>query len=229
VLKGFEINITIGGQVCAGGIEIGQKVSSEIKKPNFSKVMLRKLARKLGTNIHGVVRKERSFSSFGVRIANKLESVISEGSLYGYHNDSGMFWHVPQYLQKSEKKLPGQISDAEYIEAFFSVGYQQANSDGSVIVKRGGCLNMKGESNVFHVGVFAPREKRIIKMADRLKVGVGEAKLLLEKFDAERRAWFRKIADTEPEDQNLYDLVIESDNIFNEDKSVRKIIAAITQ
>ena len=88
---------------------------------------------------------------------------------------------------------------------------------------------MKSESNVFHVGVFAPREKRIIKMAERLNVGVGEAKALLEKFDAERRAWFRKIADTEPEDQNLYDLVIESDNIFNEDKYVRKIITAIAQ
>ena len=57
----------------------------------------------------------------------------------------------------------------------------------------------------------------------------GEAKELLEKFDVERRAWFRKIADTEPEDQNLYDLVIESDNIFNEDKYVRKIITAIAQ
>ena len=39
----------------------------------------------------------------------------------------------------------------------------------------------------------------------------------------------RKLADTEPEDQNLYDLVIESDNIFNEDESVRKIVTAIAQ
>ena len=200
-----------------------------MKKPNFSRIILRKLARKLGTDVHGVVRKERSFSSFGVRIAIKLENLISEGSLYGFHNDSGMFWNIPEYRERAVKKLPGQISDAEYIEAFFSVGNEQTSSEGSVIIKRGGCLNMKSESNVFHVGVFAPREKRIIKMAERLNVGNGEAKALLEKFDAERRAWFRKIADTEPEDQNLYDLVIESDNIFNEDKYVRKIITAIAQ
>ena len=108
--------------------------------------MLRKLARKLGTDVHGVVRKERSFSSFGVRIANRLESLVSEGSLYGFHNESGMFWNIPEHRETSVKKLPGQISDSEYIKAFFSIGNEQTSSEGSVIIKRGGCLNMKNQS-----------------------------------------------------------------------------------
>ena len=224
--KEMTINITIDGQVCAGGLEIGKKLSSHVDRPNYSMVMLRRLARKLGTDVHGVVRKERSFSSLKVRFINRLEVMMSGGHYYGFHSDSGMAWHIP-YPQKLNKKLPGEISDTEYIDAFYSIGKKQTKSSGAIIVKRGGCLNMKSSSNVFHIGIFAPREKRIIKMVQRLNVGIGEAEALLEKFDTQRREWFRKISDAEPEDQALYDLVINSDNTFSEKKNIQQILEVL--
>ena len=34
----------------------------------------------------------------------------------------------------------------------------------------------------------------------------------MHRFDNDRRAWFSKLADTEPEDHNLYDIVLDVDH-----------------
>jgi cytidylate kinase len=45
-----------------------------------------------------------------------------------------------------------------------------------------------------------------------LQVGAGEAARLVRRFDNDRRAWFSKLAGTEPEDRNLYDIVLDVDH-----------------
>jgi cytidylate kinase len=49
-------------------------------------------------------------------------------------------------------------------------------------------------------------------LAKRLRIGIGEASKLVRRFDNDRRAWFAKLANTEPEDRSLYDLVLDVDH-----------------
>jgi cytidylate kinase len=98
----------------------------------------------------------------------------------------------------------------------------------SVVVKRGGCLSMINSPGVVHVGIFAPRDLRERRLARRFRVGIGEAGKLVRRFDNDRRAWFEKLADTEPENRDLYDIVLDVDHTTSDsdiaDKLVRESI-----
>jgi cytidylate kinase len=98
----------------------------------------------------------------------------------------------------------------------------------SVVVKRGGCLSMINSPGVVHVGIFAPRDLRERRLTRRFRVGIGEAGKLVRRFDNDRRAWFEKLADTEPENRDLYDIVLDVDHTTSDsdiaDKLVRESI-----
>jgi cytidylate kinase len=112
----------------------------------------------------------------------------------------------------TKRYLPNQISTDEYRDAFYATSEDLRNMGNSVVVKRGGCLNLTDTLGVVHVGIFAPREQREARLAKRLRVGASEAAKLVRRFDNDRRAWFEKLANTEPEDRSLYDIVLDVDH-----------------
>ena len=52
----------------------------------------------------------------------------------------------------------------------------------------------------------------------------GEAAKLVRRFDNDRRAWFAKLADTEPEDRNLYDIVLDLDHSVSDSEIADQVV-----
>ena len=218
------LTITIGGQAGAGGHEIGAEVSRQLGLPLVRTLAIRKLARRLNASVDAVVRKELGFGSRRVRFANALEYGLYRSAMYGWDPNLAVelgFWSP----HESEKRyLPDQIGTEEYREAFYATSDDLRSLGNSVVVKRGGCLNMQDDPEVVHVGIFAPREQRERRLSQRLKVGAGEAAKLVRRFDNDRRAWFDKLAGTEPEDRDLYDIVLDVDHIESDADIAERLV-----
>lgn len=218
------LTITIGGQAGAGGHEIGAEVSKKLGLPLVRTLAIRKLARRLDASVDAVVRKELAFGSKRIRIANALEYGLYRSAMYGWDphlaSDFG-FW---SNSEPDKRYLPDQITTDEYRDAFYATSADLRSMGDSVVVKRGGCLNLGDEPGVVHVGIFAPREQRARRLSRRLSVGMGEAAKLVRRFDNDRRAWFSKLAGTEPEDRSLYDIVLDVDHETSDSEIADRLV-----
>ena len=208
---GPMLTITIGGQAGAGGHEIGAVVSRKLGLPLVRTLAIRKLARRLNASVDAVVRKELAFGSRRMRFANALEYGLYRSAMYGWDPHMAVDFGFWDEAQSSKRFLPDQISTDEYCDAFYAIADDLRSLGDSIVVERGGCLNMTDTPGVVHVGMFAPREHRERRIARRLQVGASEAAKLVKRFDNDRRAWFSKLANTEPEDRSLYNIVLDVD------------------
>jgi cytidylate kinase len=204
--------ITIGGQAGAGGHEIGAEVSKKLGLPLVRTLAIRKLARRLDASVDAVVRKELAFGSKRVRFANALEYGLYRSAMYGWDPHLAVDFGFWSNTGSTKRYLPAQITTAEYRDAFYATSDDLRSMGDSVVVKRGGCLNLGDSPGVVHVGIFAPLAQREQRLARRLRVGAGEAAKLVKRFDRDRRAWFSNLANTEPEDRSLYDIVLDVDH-----------------
>ena len=218
------LTITIGGQAGAGGHEIGAEVSRKLGLPFIQTLAIRKLARRLDASVDAVVRKELAFGSRRIRFANALEYGLYRSAMYGWDPHLAVDFGFWSRSDSTRRYLPDQITDDEYKDAFYATSDDLRTLGDSVVVKRGGCLNLTDTPGVVHVGIFAPRDQRERRLSRRMKVGIKEASKLVRRFDNDRRAWFGKLADTEPEDRNLYDIVLDVDHGTSDSEIADKIV-----
>ncbi len=218
------LTITIGGQSGAGAHEIGAKVSKKLGLPLVRTLAIRKLARRLDASVDAVVRKELSFGSKRIRFANALEYGLYRSAMYGWDPHLTVDFGFWSDTESTKRYLPDQIGTDEYRDAFYAISDDLRSMGDTVVVKRGGCLNLTNDPGVVHVGIFAPRDHREQRIARRLRVGAGEAAKLVRRFDNDRRAWFAKLAGTEPEDRSLYDIVLDLDHTNHDSEIADKIV-----
>jgi CMP/dCMP kinase len=218
------LTITIGGQAGAGGHEIGAEVSKKLGLPLVRTLAIRKLARRLDASVDAVVRKELAFGSRRIRFANALEYGLYRSAMYGWDPHLAVDFGFWSKSDSPKRYLPDQISDDEYRDAFYATSDDLRTLGDSVVVKRGGCLSLIETPGVVHVGIFAPLDQRERRLSRRMKVGIKEASKLVRRFDNDRRAWFGKLADTDPEDRNLYDIVLDVDHGTSDSEIADKIV-----
>ena len=218
------LTITIGGQAGAGGHEIGAEVSKKLGLPLVGTLAIRKLARRLDASVDAVVRKELAFGSRRIRFANALEYGLYRSAMYGWDPHLAVDFGFWSKSDSPKRYLPDQISDDEYRDAFYATSDDLRTLGDSVVVKRGGCLSLIETPGVVHVGIFAPLDQRERRLSRRMKVGIKEASKLVRRFDNDRRAWFGKLADTDPEDRNLYDIVLDVDHGTSDSEIADKIV-----
>jgi hypothetical protein len=140
--------------------------------------------------------------------------------MYGWDPHLAVDFGFWSDADSSKRYLPDQISTDEYRDAFYAISDDLRSLGDSVVVKRGGCLSLTDSPGVVHVGIFAPREQRDRRLANRLRIGIGEASKLVRRFDNDRRAWFSNLANTEPEDRSLYDIVLDVDHHAMSDSEI---------
>ncbi|MEE8045718.1 MAG: cytidylate kinase-like family protein [Dehalococcoidia bacterium] len=218
------LTITIGGQAGAGAHEIGAEVSRKLGVPLVRTLAIRKLARRLDASVDAVVRKELAFGSRRIRFANALEYGLYRSAMYGWDPHLAVDFGFWADNESSKRYLPDQIGTDEYRDAFYATSDDLRSMGDSVVVKRAGCLNLINDPGVVHVGIFAPIEQRETRLSKRLRVGAGEAAKLVRRFDNDRRAWFAKLADTEPEDRNLYDIVLDVDHSRSDSEIADQVV-----
>ncbi len=220
--------LTLGGQAGAGAPEVGGLLSKDLRIRYVEKLAFRRLARNLGATAEAVSRKELSFSSRKDRLIQKLEQVFTQFGWYGA--DISMGGLSPHLLydakQDSLKRLPAEISDEEYMEGIYATADQfvQEGED-LVYVKRAGALTLRDYPEANHVGLFAPKDQRTRRIADRLSLGTGEAEEVLEGLEKARAGWYAAIADADPMDRSLYSVTFDIDETSNSDAAVSRALA----
>ncbi len=210
--------ITVGGQAGAGGIEIGRLVADHIDATYVQKQAIRRVARDLDATVDAVVRKELAYYSRWKRFGHQVEAWLAQmGRTWAGDTWSTAGIYTTELMTGSERRdLPGLISDAEYKSSVFSVAERYLTEGNVILTHRAGCLTLKDRPEAIHVGVFAPKDNRIARVAYRYRIGNQEAEEWVDTMDQARSAWFQHLADQDPQDRSIYDLALDVADLGDE-------------
>lgn len=207
------IALTIDGQTGVGTFEVGRITARSLDARYIQHRAIRRMARRLGATVNAVSRKELSFARGRfVRLAYSLQAAFERMGYYGY-DPTGVLASpmLLSPLPADRKTLPGQISDAAYLEAVHAVAGELMSEGNLVLVNRAGCATLRQFPEVTHVGLFASEDFRVKRVARRRNVGHLEAMDMVRALDSARTAWFRKLGAADPADPANYDLKLHTD------------------
>ncbi|MCH7734701.1 MAG: cytidylate kinase-like family protein [Chloroflexi bacterium] len=226
--------ITIGGQVGAGADELGAVVASRLGYDYVERLALQMIAKEVRSTTQAVWLKENHLCTWRERLGGTLARMLENMGTYGTM-DEGMGYPMmgaPFYDLPADRKIvrkgPHDIPDDEHADAVQLVNARLAETGALVLVKRGGCLTLRGRSNTLHVGLFAPRDYRVVNLAKRMGIGPLEASEFLEARESHRTRYFNRVGGTDPEDRTLYDVIIRMDRL-DQKRAVTQVIEAIPQ
>jgi cytidylate kinase len=137
---------------------------------------------------------------------DKVEKALSD---YGFHASVvGKF---------DEKKPPFwdsfQIQRKKFLHSLEAVIYDFARKGNGVIVGRGGQVLLKDFPGVFHVRIMAPFGVRLKRLMAQEGMEEREATRILHRSDRDSAGFLRSFFDTDWEDQELYDLIINTQKL----------------
>ena len=218
---------TIGGQAGAGAPEIGRKVARELGGRYVEHMALRRLARELGASAEAVTRKELGFCSRRDRFLASLELLFSRIGWYGADFAADGYPAVPYMLDRPDvKTLPAEISDKEYVAGVYRTAHSFIDEGNDVIlVKRAGCITLKDQPGVVHLGLFSPWASRVNRMANRLGVGISDAEDIVLGLEKARAGWFTKISGADPSDPDLYTLKFETGETMSDEQVAQRAVS----
>ena len=215
--------ITIGGQMGSGCLEIGTGISKRIGGNYVELAALRKTTRRLDATVEAVVRKELAYGSRLARIGHRLELWISYMGRYpGDPSIHGMVYEPP-IEWPAKKTLPAEISDKDYRAAIHATAAEYASGPSVVLGRRAGVVTLREVPEAVHVGLFAPRDARIVRIANRMGVGPGEAEEVLSDLERARAGWFDHLAGVHPHDKSLYDIAVDATGFADDEHAAERI------
>jgi len=195
--------ITIDGQIGAGGPELGKRVARMF---DFDYVDRIALPRSLTAG-------QIVTPGFTERFWTIVERAVSGFALGNAAGDP--YFNVPEALilpltwdSEGPSMAHDEDSEESTVENLFDLG-------NTVLVHRAGCLEA-GERSVLKVGLFASWEDRVERIMKRegLK-SASDAEYTIERREKLQREYFGDVHGAEPEDQGLYDIIVDtsSENI----------------
>ena len=220
------VTVTVGGQAGAGGLEVGPHIAGLIEARYVHHLALRKIARRLNATVSAVVHKELNFSSGWATFLSHLEVALNRTPWHGMHPAAMPIFTWPVEAP-DRKEFAGEISDRDYVSAAYETAAELANQGRLVIAKRAGCLTLRDMPHAVHVGLFASKHSRVLRMADRLDLGYLDASQVLASLEKARKAWFHKLGGTEPDDPTLYDVRVSTDFDRSDLQSARRVLEAV--
>ena len=215
--------ITIGGQMGSGCLEIGTGIARRIDGNYVELAALRKTTRRLDATVEAVVRKELSYGSRLTRIGHMLELWFSYMGRYPGDSIAHEWGYDPPIEWPAKKTMPAQITDDQYRAAIFETAAEYASGPSVVLGRRAGAVALREVPEVVHVGLFAPLDARIARLATRMGVGSGEAEEALRELERARAAWFDVLGNAHPHDESLYDIAVDPTDFLDDDKAAQRI------
>lgn len=199
-MGGTEMSvITIDGQIGAGGPELGKRVARMF---DFDYVDRIALPRSLTAG------KQVAEPRFTERFWSIVERAVSGFALGNAAGDP--YFNVPEALilpltwdSEGPSMAHDEESEETTVENLFDLG-------NTVLVHRAGCLEA-GERSVLKVGLFASWEDRVARIMKRegLK-SASDAEYTIERREKLQREYFGDVHGAEPDDQSLYDIIVDT-------------------
>jgi cytidylate kinase len=202
--------ITIRGQMGSGAPEIGRLIANKLQFDYVDREVIDKVAELLQGPKHDIEMKEMPPGSLSRRILEALKRAYPSSRKVGllprweYEGVSLPTWDIP-------------LDDTRYLPALKSVINDLAKIGSIVIRGRGSQFILKDLPEAVHVLVVASNELRVKRVMENLKLGEGNAKKEIARFDSSRREFIKRYFNAELEDPLDYDLVINTNHLTFED------------
>lgn len=207
--------ITVSGSLASGAREVAQAVARELQLDYVDQEILVEAARELGVSVAAVEQHDERPASIGERLASVMRTLMERSASAGSTDpvSGGGLEMVLARTYGEAAELPsdaprGQLDDASYLRTLTSVIHDVAARGNVVILGRGSQAILQHEPATLHVYITAPKEQRSAALAERDGVSEQEAERRIKRSDQYREAFHRRYFKIDPEDPELYDLML---------------------
>jgi cytidylate kinase len=206
--------ITINGPVGCGAVETGQLVAQRLNINYVDRLVFAQAAKLVRSPVGALIDKEQRVDRFRDRLARFLGNVLEHCALYP--DDSEPYFSSVEMLPsrtypelaREPTSISQKVSDKVFIEAVNDVVKGLYRSGDVVIIGRGANLILADAPGVLHVGMLAPREMRVETIMWRERFTREQAQAYVEEVEQARVDFFRKFFKVNPNDPNLYHIVL---------------------
>jgi len=226
--------ITVSRQLGSLGSYIAAAVAQKLQLRYLDREILHRAAEAAGypdeTMITYLENKEKIPGLIG-RVLNILATIppvpaIPSATLREHHTHIARTTSTDISQEKAIAHLQAEYCRAEiaksYAELVQKIILRYAQVGNAMIVGRGGQVILRDIPGVLHVQIIASEKIRSRRVSQRMKLNLEEAAERVQQDDRNRRRYIKHFHDTEWQDPNLYDLILNTDKI-SADLAVRII------
>ena len=207
--------ITINGPIGSGPVSIGQMVAEELKLNFVDRLVFTAAARLMGSPVGALIDKEQRVDRFRDRLGRFIQTMLERSAVSGVSAEPyfgrGIETLPPETYAELAENLSAEthkVDDKAFLDATTAVVNDLYGQGNVVIIGRGANVILADSPGVLHVGLLAPMEARVETMMAREHLDRDEAQAYLEELDTARSAFFRKFYEAQPNDPNLFHLML---------------------
>jgi cytidylate kinase len=204
--------VTIRGQLGSGAPDIGREVARIIQGDYVDREIIESIAQLVGHPKDQVAEKERISPRLVQRVMAALARALKRsGSIESAYSRT---WQEP-------------LDDTKYLDALESV-IQALALEGNIVIRgRGSQFILHNNPSALHVLVIAPLRDRIKRVMATSAIDEDAARMQIEEFDNNRRAFIQRFFKCELENPDYYDLIVNTEHLRYE--VAARIIATTAQ
>jgi cytidylate kinase len=181
--------VTISRQLGAGGSQVAEAVAEALAFRLVDRALVDSVAARAGVPREDVARLEERTPGFFERF---LQASVAE---------------LPDAFVPPTGTLD-ELEEAKLVRTTRALVRELAAEGQVVIVGRGAWAILAGAPAALHVRVVAPRERRVARLAERLRTDARTAQQLLARSDAERARYFQEYYGLDVNDPTHFDLIV---------------------
>ena len=201
--------ITISRQYASGGAEIAKLLGARLGWTVIDNEFVDLVSQRSGLPAAEVQRLEERVPGLLERLAQALALASPE-----------------VFVVTGETPTAGPGPEDEVVRVTEAVINEAVKHDNAVLVGRGAQAYLARRHDVLHVYIVAPREVRVARAMERLKVDRKEAERTVDRIDAGRRDYVKTRYGRVWDDLSNYHMVLNSDRI-SYDEIVELVAAAV--
>ena len=207
--------VTINGPVGAGGTEVGIQAAHILNADYVDRLIFAEAAKRMKATVTALVGKEEEVLRRRDRVARFLQTLLERSAISGaggepYFGPGLDVLLSRDYAETTKEPVTEtqKLDDQRFIQVTSTIIKELANRGNVVIAGRGGNLILKDRPDVLHIGLVAPKERRIQFIMEREHLDYKAADQFVEDYEKARIAYFAKFFNVHPHDPSLYHMVM---------------------
>jgi cytidylate kinase len=185
--------ITVSRQYASGGAEIAQMIGAQLGWTVIDNEFVDLVAERSGLPATEVERLEERVPGLLERLAQALALASPE-----------------PFVVTGETPTTGPTPEDELVRVTERIISEAVKHDNVVLVGRGAQAYLAHRVNVLHIFIVAPREVRVKRAMERLKLDQKAAERTVDQIDAGRRHYVKTYYGRAWDDPTNYDLILNS-------------------
>jgi cytidylate kinase len=223
--------VTLNGQIGSGALEVGLKTAHILKADYVDRLIFAEAAKRIGATVQAVAEKEREVPRLRDRVARFMQNLLERSAMSGAGGEPYFGPGIEVILSRdyytenpNEPITQGhELDDEKFIQVTTAVVKDLAKGGNVIIVGRGGNMILKDMPGVLHVGVVAPKDRRIRTIMQREHLEAKEASEFVDLHEAARVSYFNKFFGVHPDSPSCYHLMMNMADIKTD--TVAQIVA----